>query len=170
MAGRSAPCLVECYHSGCFRPLHQREECISLDRRVRDTGGCYARDCSVVLLQKIYARCQIVNGNSANTRQLAFLSRINVSTWVDAPQTERCYNRCCFQIFFIPLSGKNPREQGERYRFSAISPSSPLFKRGPIEANTNRYTFVWGKAVSKHKVKLQDKVHALFADMETAED
>ncbi|GGF64899.1 hypothetical protein GCM10010912_07340 [Paenibacillus albidus] len=25
-----------------------------------------------------------------------------------------------------------------------------------IEANANRYTFVWGKAVSKHKAKLQE--------------
>ncbi|ULO04826.1 IS1182 family transposase [Paenibacillus sp. 19GGS1-52] len=39
-----------------------------------------------------------------------------------------------------------------------------------IEANANRYTFVWGKAVSKHKLKLQDKVHALFADIEAAEE
>ncbi|QSF43322.1 IS1182 family transposase [Paenibacillus tianjinensis] len=38
-----------------------------------------------------------------------------------------------------------------------------------IEANANRYTFVWGKAVSKHKAKLQEKVHALFADIEAAE-
>nr|WP_246187874.1 transposase [Paenibacillus tengchongensis] len=34
-----------------------------------------------------------------------------------------------------------------------------------IEANANRYTFVWGKAVSKHKAKLQEKVDALFADI-----
>nr|WP_245625147.1 hypothetical protein [Paenibacillus stellifer] len=38
-----------------------------------------------------------------------------------------------------------------------------------IEANANRYTFVWGKAVSKHKTKLQEKVHALFATIEAAE-
>ncbi|WP_379141789.1 IS1182 family transposase [Paenibacillus sp. sgz500992] len=38
-----------------------------------------------------------------------------------------------------------------------------------IEANANRYTFVWGKAVSKHKAKLQENVHALFADIEAAE-
>ncbi|WP_143192481.1 transposase, partial [Paenibacillus sp. P32E] len=38
-----------------------------------------------------------------------------------------------------------------------------------IEANANRYTFVWGKAVSKHKAKLQEKVHALFVDIEAAE-
>nr|WP_229696498.1 transposase [Paenibacillus albidus] len=31
-----------------------------------------------------------------------------------------------------------------------------------IEANANRYTFVWGKAVVKHKAKLQEKVHTLF--------
>ncbi|MEJ9164996.1 transposase [Paenibacillus graminis] len=39
-----------------------------------------------------------------------------------------------------------------------------------IEANANRYTFVWGKAVSKHKSKLQEKVHTLFADIEAAEE
>ncbi|MEK4851349.1 transposase [Paenibacillus sp. FSL H7-0756] len=39
-----------------------------------------------------------------------------------------------------------------------------------MEANSNRYTFVWGKAVSKHKAKLQEKVQALFADIETAEE
>ncbi|WP_342421719.1 transposase [Paenibacillus sp. FSL E2-0178] len=38
-----------------------------------------------------------------------------------------------------------------------------------IEANANRYTFVWGKAVNKHKAKLQEKVQALFADIEAAE-
>jgi len=32
-----------------------------------------------------------------------------------------------------------------------------------IEANANRYTFVWGKAVVKHKAKLQEKVQTLFA-------
>lgn len=30
-----------------------------------------------------------------------------------------------------------------------------------IEANANRYTFVWGKTVSKHKAKLQEKVGRL---------
>lgn len=39
-----------------------------------------------------------------------------------------------------------------------------------IEANANRYTFVWGKAVSKHKLKLQEKVHTLFASIEAAEE
>ncbi|BCG61364.1 IS1182 family transposase [Paenibacillus sp. URB8-2] len=39
-----------------------------------------------------------------------------------------------------------------------------------IEANANRYTFVWGKAVSKHKTKLQENVHALFATIEAAEN
>ncbi|WP_342438712.1 hypothetical protein NSS79_06305 [Paenibacillus sp. FSL L8-0436] len=39
-----------------------------------------------------------------------------------------------------------------------------------IEANANRYTFVWGKAVSKHKSKLQEKVQTLFADIEAAEE
>ncbi|MDQ0192869.1 transposase [Paenibacillus wynnii] len=38
-----------------------------------------------------------------------------------------------------------------------------------IEANSNRYTFVWGKAVVKHKAKLQEKVHTLFATIETDE-
>ncbi|NQX49154.1 transposase, partial [Paenibacillus tritici] len=38
-----------------------------------------------------------------------------------------------------------------------------------IEANANRYTFVWGKAVSKYKSKLQEKVQALFEDIEAAE-
>ena len=38
-----------------------------------------------------------------------------------------------------------------------------------MEANANRYTFVWGKAVSKHKAKLQEKVHTLFATIEAAE-
>ncbi|MEK5240482.1 hypothetical protein NST99_33045 [Paenibacillus sp. FSL L8-0470] len=38
-----------------------------------------------------------------------------------------------------------------------------------IEANANRYTFVWGKAVTKHKAKLQEKVQVLFASIEAAE-
>ncbi|MFD2124229.1 IS1182 family transposase [Paenibacillus xanthanilyticus] len=38
-----------------------------------------------------------------------------------------------------------------------------------IEANANRYTFVWGKAVIKHKMKLQEKVQTLFATIEEAE-
>lgn len=38
-----------------------------------------------------------------------------------------------------------------------------------IEANANRYTFVWGKAVVKHKAKLQEKVRMLFATIEAAE-
>ena len=38
-----------------------------------------------------------------------------------------------------------------------------------IEANANRYTFVWGKAVVKHKMKLQEKVQTLFATIEEAE-
>ncbi|WP_339310894.1 transposase [Paenibacillus sp. FSL M7-0896] len=38
-----------------------------------------------------------------------------------------------------------------------------------IEANANRYTFVWGKAVSKHKSKLQEKIQALFEGIEAAE-
>ncbi|WP_256720446.1 MULTISPECIES: transposase [Paenibacillus] len=38
-----------------------------------------------------------------------------------------------------------------------------------IEANANRYTFVWGKAVVKHKAKLQEKVQTLFSTIEEAE-
>lgn len=38
-----------------------------------------------------------------------------------------------------------------------------------IEANANRYTFVWGKAVVKHKAKLEEKVKTLFATIEAAE-
>jgi transposase len=38
-----------------------------------------------------------------------------------------------------------------------------------IEANANRYTFVWGKAVVKHKAKLQDKVKTLFATIDETE-
>jgi len=38
-----------------------------------------------------------------------------------------------------------------------------------IEANANRYTFVWGKAVVKHKAKLEEKVKTLFASIEEAE-
>nr|WP_234405548.1 transposase [Paenibacillus sp. IHBB 10380] len=35
-----------------------------------------------------------------------------------------------------------------------------------IEANANRYTFVWDKAVVKHRTKLQEKVQTLFATIE----
>ncbi|WP_410513719.1 hypothetical protein PaeBR_04590 [Paenibacillus sp. BR2-3] len=38
-----------------------------------------------------------------------------------------------------------------------------------IEANANRYTFVWGEAVVKHKARLQEKVHTLFATIEANE-
>lgn len=38
-----------------------------------------------------------------------------------------------------------------------------------IEANANKYTFVWGKAVVKQKAKLQEKVQTLFANIEEAE-
>ena len=38
-----------------------------------------------------------------------------------------------------------------------------------IEANVNRYTFVWGKAVVKQKARLQEKVQSLFAAIEEAE-
>jgi transposase len=38
-----------------------------------------------------------------------------------------------------------------------------------IEANANRYTFVWGKAIGKHKARLQEKVQTLFAAIEENE-
>ncbi|WP_163980425.1 transposase, partial [Paenibacillus alvei] len=38
-----------------------------------------------------------------------------------------------------------------------------------IEANANKYTFVWGKAVAKHKASLQEKVKVLFTSIEEAE-
>ena len=38
-----------------------------------------------------------------------------------------------------------------------------------IEANANRYTFVWKKAVVKHKMKLQEKVKVLFSTIEHEE-
>ena len=38
-----------------------------------------------------------------------------------------------------------------------------------IEANANRYTFVWKRAVAKHQVKLEEKVKALFAEIEEQE-
>ncbi|MGG0174490.1 transposase, partial [Paenibacillus dokdonensis] len=38
-----------------------------------------------------------------------------------------------------------------------------------IEANANRYTFVWGKAIGKHKARLQQKVQTLFAAIEENE-
>ncbi|MGG3533888.1 IS1182 family transposase, partial [Paenibacillus rhizolycopersici] len=38
-----------------------------------------------------------------------------------------------------------------------------------IEANANRYTFVWGKAVVKQKAKLEEKVRTLFATIEETE-
>lgn len=38
-----------------------------------------------------------------------------------------------------------------------------------IEANANRYTFVWGKAVVKYKAKLQEKVRTLFEAIEESE-
>jgi len=38
-----------------------------------------------------------------------------------------------------------------------------------IEANANRYTFVWGRAVVKQKAKLQEKVQTLFAAIEESE-
>jgi transposase len=38
-----------------------------------------------------------------------------------------------------------------------------------IEANANRYTFVWGKAVVKQQAKLQEKVQTLFATIAESE-
>jgi transposase len=38
-----------------------------------------------------------------------------------------------------------------------------------IEANANRYTFVWKKAVNKHHAKLQEKVKDLFEKIEELE-
>nr|WP_276353805.1 transposase [Cohnella sp. YIM B05605] len=38
-----------------------------------------------------------------------------------------------------------------------------------IEANANRFSFVWGKAVVKQKAKLQEKAQTLFAAIEAAE-
>ncbi|WP_419890281.1 IS1182 family transposase [Paenibacillus xylanexedens] len=38
-----------------------------------------------------------------------------------------------------------------------------------LEANANRYTFVWKKAVVKYQAKLQEKVHTLFQTIEAAE-
>jgi transposase len=38
-----------------------------------------------------------------------------------------------------------------------------------IESAANRYTFVWGKAVVKHKAKLQEKVKTLFMAIDEAE-
>jgi hypothetical protein len=38
-----------------------------------------------------------------------------------------------------------------------------------LEANANRYTFVWKKAVVKYQAKLQEKVHTLFQAIEAAE-
>ncbi|MDL1164123.1 hypothetical protein [Paenibacillus sp. 843] len=39
-----------------------------------------------------------------------------------------------------------------------------------IKANANRYTFVWGKAVVKHKAKLQEKVQTLFSPSPPLQD
>ncbi len=39
-----------------------------------------------------------------------------------------------------------------------------------LEANANRYTFVWKKAVVKHQAKLQEKVPTLFQAIEEAEN
>lgn len=38
-----------------------------------------------------------------------------------------------------------------------------------IEANANRYTFVWKKAVDKQQIKLQEKVKNLFSEIESLE-
>lgn len=48
--------------------------------------------------------------------------------------------------------------------------AGPLFVDGTkIEANANRYTFVWKKAVVKHKTKLQEKVKELFSTIKNEE-
>lgn len=38
-----------------------------------------------------------------------------------------------------------------------------------IEANANRYSFVWGKAIANYKAKLQENVKSLFTAIELAE-
>ncbi|SEN69413.1 hypothetical protein SAMN04487895_102243 [Paenibacillus sophorae] len=38
-----------------------------------------------------------------------------------------------------------------------------------IEANANRYTFVWRKVVVRYKMKLQEKVRVLFQTIEEQE-
>lgn len=38
-----------------------------------------------------------------------------------------------------------------------------------IEANANRYTFVWGKAVARYKARLQEQVKQLFAEIDEQE-
>ncbi len=35
-----------------------------------------------------------------------------------------------------------------------------------IEANANKYTFVWKKAVKKYRAKLQEQVHELMKDID----
>ena len=39
-----------------------------------------------------------------------------------------------------------------------------------IEANANKYTFVWKKAVEKYKAKLQEQVHELMKDIDNLND
>ena len=39
-----------------------------------------------------------------------------------------------------------------------------------IEANANKYTFVWKKAVEKYKAKLQEQVHELMKDIDELND
>lgn len=39
-----------------------------------------------------------------------------------------------------------------------------------IEANANKYTFVWKKAVENYRVKLQQKVHELMKDIDNLND
>ncbi len=39
-----------------------------------------------------------------------------------------------------------------------------------IEANANKYTFVWKKAVEKYRAKLQEKVHELMKDIDSLND
>ena len=39
-----------------------------------------------------------------------------------------------------------------------------------IEANANRYSFVWKKSTEKYKAGLQEKVKALMAEIEDLEE
>ena len=39
-----------------------------------------------------------------------------------------------------------------------------------IEANANKYTFVWKKAVKKYRAKLQEQVHELMKDIDNLND
>ena len=39
-----------------------------------------------------------------------------------------------------------------------------------IEANANKYIFVWKKAVEKYRAKLQEQVHELMKDIDELND